>query len=218
MAQSPSIANEEKQKAVSLAISEMRKQVASYPLDARERLQLGYIYSAIGDAKSALAEILAAAELSPRKEQIWIEAGATAWDLGDVQAAQEYLNRAYTLGPQFRELAAYAAAGYIGVGEKEKADKILLDAYGTTMVDSNVLSVAYYRTRDWPRLIALFKFRTTLPTADARAWFSLAAAYYQSGDKASAIKAINTAVELYPEAAASAATALAEIQGKAVGQ
>lgn len=216
--QSPSIANEEKQQVVSLAISEMQKQVTAYPLDARERLQLAYIYSAIGDAKSALNETLAAADLSPRKEQIWIEAGMTAWNMGAMEAAQEYLNKAYVLGPQFQELAAYVATGYIGSGEQEKADKILLDAYGTTTVNNDALSVAYYRTKDWPRLIALFRLRTILPTADARAWFSLAASYYQSGDKANAIKAINTAVQLYPEVAASAATAIAEIQGKAAGQ
>lgn len=218
VARTPSIANEQKQQAVSLAVSEMQKQVASYPLDARERLQLGYLYNAIGNTRGALSEILTAAELSPRKEQIWIEAGAAAWDLGDAQAAREYFNRAYALGPQFQELAAYAAAGYIATGEKQKADKILFDAYGTTTVDSNALSVAYYRMKDWPRLIALFTLRTTLPAADARAWFSLAAAYYQSGDKASAIRAITTAVERYPETAASAASALADIQGKAVGQ
>ncbi|MDP2650442.1 MAG: tetratricopeptide repeat protein, partial [bacterium] len=204
---------EEKQQAATLAINEMRKQVEAYPLDARGRLQLSYIYRTIGDPKSALAEVLAAAELSPNKETIWIEAGATAWDLGDVKAAQEYFNTAYALGPQFQALAPYAAAGNIVAGDQATADRILRDAYGTINVDSNILVVAYYRIQNWPRLITLLKQRTMMPGANVDAWFSLAAAYYQSGDKANAIRAVNDAVTLYPDAAASGAAAIKESEG-----
>ena len=46
---------------------------------------------------------------------------------------------AYALGPQFTELATYAAAGNIAIGDTAAADKILLAAYGTTVVDNDVL-------------------------------------------------------------------------------
>ena len=216
--QSEQVTNEDKQRAVLLAITEMQKQVVAYPLDTRERLQLAQAYRIAGDNTSALKEIQEAARLSPGKEEIWIQAGAIEWDVGNGEAAQASFNKAYALGPQFPDLALYAAAGDIIIGDLKKADQILLDAYGSENVDSDVLAAAYYRTQNWPRLIALLTVRTEKPDASADTWFSLASAYYAAGDKTSAIKAVNTAVALHPSAAAAAADILRQIEGKAVGQ
>lgn len=212
--QSSQATDEEKQQAVSFAISEMQKQVATYPLDARGHLQLSYAYRTGGDGANALKEIQAAALLSPKKIGIWIEKGATEWDLGNVKAAQTDFNTAYTLGPQFPDLAAYAVAGNIAAGDIAAADKILLAVYGSVVIDNDILAVAYYRTKNWPRLISLWKLRTTKPGADVQTWFSLAAAYYMAGDKANAIVTVNKAVALYPDAAASGAAAIKQIEGK----
>ena len=211
---SPSATNEEKQRTASLAIREMQKQVAAYPLDARNRLELSYAYRSVGDGAGVLSEIRAAIALSPRKEGFWIEAGAVEWDLGNVEAAREDFNTAYALGPQFPELAAYAAAGNIAAGDQAAADQILMEAYGTTLVDSDVLSVAYYRVKDWPRLIGISKARTEKAGAPVEAWFSLAAAYYESGDRAKAIATIRKTVELYPSSESTGASIIAQIEGK----
>lgn len=211
---SPSATNEEKQRAASLAIREMQKQVAAYPLDARNRLELSYAYRSTGDGASVLSEIRAAIALSPKKEGFWIEAGAVEWDMGNVEAAREDFDTAYALGPQFPELAAYAAAGAIAVGDRAAADKILLEAYGTTAVESDILSAAYYRVKDWPRLIGIWKSRAERVGAPVEAWFSLAAVYYESGDRAKAIATIKKAVELYPSSESAASSILAQIGGK----
>ena len=89
---------------------------------------------------------------------------------------------------------------------------MLMSSYGTTTVDSNILAVAYYRAKDWPRLINMWSLRAHSSGADAQTWFGLAAAYYASGDSADAIKTINTAVSMFPDAAASAAQAIAQIK------
>lgn len=210
----PQVTNEEKQRVAMFAANEMQKQASAYPRDARVRLQLAYVYRSAGDSASALKELNAAIALSPKKEAMWVEKGALEWDLGEVKAAQASFAKAYELGPQFSELAVYAAAGDIAIGDTAAADKILLAAYGTTNVDSDVLAVAYYRTKNWPRLIALWKLRVENPESSAEAWFSLAAAYYTSGDKVSAVRTIRKAVELYPEAAAAGATAIQQIEEK----
>lgn len=207
--------NEEKRKIASLAESEMRKQVAAYPRDARARLQLSYVYRAVGENARSLEEIRAALALSPRKESFWIEAGAVEWDLGDVAAAQKSFHTAYELGKQFPELAAYAAAGDILVGDVAAADKLLREVYGTIAVDSDILAVAYYRTKNWPRLISFWRVRAEKPGATAETWFSLAAAYYTSGDRANAVTTINKAVALYPAAAAAGASAIKQIEAAA---
>jgi|CXWL01.1.fsa_nt_gi O-antigen ligase/Flp pilus assembly protein TadD len=211
----------EKRQVVALAISEMQKQVASYPLDARSRLQLAYTFRIAGDNAAALKEIQEAASLSPGKESIWIELGATAWDIGDMKLTQQAFHTAYALGPQFTELAEYAAAGDIAAGDNKAADKVLLNAYGSLTVDSNILAVAYYRTKDWPRLISLWKLRAEKPGASVDAWFSLAAAYYTAGEKTNAIATIKKAIALHPNdpnAASIGAAAIAQIQGRGTGQ
>ena len=210
--QDSSATDQEKQQAVSLAVSEMRKQVAAYPLDAREHLELSYAYRAGGDMVDALKEVQAASVLSPKKESIWIDMGTVSWDQGDVKAAQTDFNTAYALGPQFSDLAAYAAAGDVAVGDMTTADALLMKAYGTTTVDSNILSVAYYRTKDWSRLVGIWKLRAAAPGASAQTWFGLAAAYYAAGDKADAIATVKHAVVLYPDAAASGDAAIKQIE------
>ena len=218
VAQNPSVPTTEKQQAVSLAVSEMQKQVAAYPDDARERLQLAYAYRAGGDFQNALDEIKAASLLSPNKEDIWIEIGATEWDVGNAKGAQAAFSKAYALGPQFPRLAVYAAAWNIAAGDVPAANDILKRAYGTTTIDSDVLAVAYYRTKDWPSLIRLWKVRASASGVGAQTWFSLAAAYYAAGDKQNAIATIKKAVALYPEAASSGAAAIQQIQGKTTVQ
>jgi len=218
MVRSSSATDVQKQRAVSLAVSEMQKQVATYPKDARERIQLAYIYRVSGNSVEALKEVQTALLLSPNKEGFWVEAGTIAWELGDTKEAQTDFNTAYALGRQFPSLAAYAAAGNIAAGEQSIANQILLDAYGTTVVDSDILAVAYYHTKDWPRFIALFKLRTEKTDASAEAWFGLASAYYMAGDTANAIKTIRTAVEVYPDTASAGAAAIAQIEGKGSGQ
>ena len=210
--QDSSATDQEKQQAVSLAISEMKKQVAAYPLDAREHLELSYAYRAGGDMADALKEVQAASALSPKKESIWIDMGTVSWDQGDVKAAQTDFATAYALGPQFTDLAAYAAAGYIAAGDTATADTVLMKAYGTTTIDSDILSVAYYRTKDWPRLVGIWKLRANAPSATAQTWFGLAAAYYAAGDKADAIATVRHAVVLYPDTAASGAAAIKQIE------
>ncbi len=212
--QNSSATNEEKQKVASLAISEMQKQTAEYPLDVREHLELFVAYRTAGDNENASKEMETAIKLSPKKETTWIQAGVFEMAIGNIQMAQADFNVAYLLGPQFSELAAYAAAGDIMVGDKTTGDKLLLGAYGTTTVDSDILAVAYYRTKDWQRLINLWVLRVNNANASVQTWFGLASAYYVSGDTLGAVKVIKEAVQKYPEAAQSGAAIISEIEKK----
>ncbi len=214
VAQSKDATDIEKGQATALAVGEMQKQVAAYPSDAREYLELSYAYRAIGDSASALKEVKTAQKLSPQKEVIFIEAGGIEWGQGDFKAAQADFASAYALAPKFRDLATYAAAGDIGVGDLSGADIILQRAYGTTTVDSDVLASAYYHAKAWSRLVAIWNMRAHAEGATAQMWFGLAAAQYAAGDSAGAITTIHIAVAKFPDAASAGAAAIAQIQGK----
>jgi O-antigen ligase/Flp pilus assembly protein TadD len=210
--QSQEATDAQKQQVATLAISEMQKQVASYPLDAREVMELSYAYRAAGDNPDALKAVQEAILLSPKKEEFYLEEGTLDWELNDVQSAQQAFNTAYALGPSFSDLAVYAAGGDIAAGDEAAGDKILLATFGTINVDSDVLSAAYYQGKDWPQLIALWKERAASPDATVETLFGLAAAYYAAGDNAQAIATIQAAVAEYPDAAASGAAAIKQIQ------
>ncbi len=217
--QDKKITNQQKQQIVALALTQMKKQVASYPQDARERLQLAYLYRSIGDYKNALSEILIAAKLSPGKESIWIQAAAIEWNMNNTQVAKQYFNKAYELGGgKFPALATYAAAGDYIVGDNKKGDNLLLSTFGTTTIDNNTLAVAYYRTKKWTRLIDLWELRVRKPTASVNTWFSLAAAYYTAGKKAKAIETIKQAVTLYPQAKTVGESAIKQIKSGTIGK
>ena len=211
-ANNPNFSTSTRQKLLTLAVTEMQKEVAAHPEDARLRLQLSYAYRAAGDTKDALDQVKKAASLSPTKEQILTQEGVAEWDAGNVQAARDAFEKAYTLGPQFQDLAAYAAAGQYGIGDDAAAKQTLEEAFGTTTVDSDILALAYYRTKHWNNLIALWNLRVAnKPSGDT--YFGLAAAYFVAGEKAQAIATINKAVALYPELGAQGKAAIAQIEG-----
>lgn len=210
--QSQNATNEQKGEMVTLAIDEMKKQTARYPLDTRELLQLAYAYRAAGDLQDALASAQAALKTSPTKEEILTFVGATEWEMGDLAAAKENFDQAYALGPQFPELAAYAAVGAYGIGDAARGDAILTKAYGTTIVDSDILAIAYYRMKDWSRLEKLWELRTKTPDATAQTFFSLAAVYYTAGDRAAALQIVREAMARFPDAKDAGEAAIKQIE------
>lgn len=213
VASAASVPDATKQQVVALAITEMGRQVQAYPQDAREVLELSVAYRAGGDLPNSLKELKAAEVLSPKKEQIYLQEGATEWEVGNVAAAKVAFDHAYALGPQFNDLAAYAAAGDIATGDIQTAHKVLQQAFGTTTVDNDTLAYAYYQAKDYQDLIALWKLRAFKPGADVHAWFGLAAAYFVAGQKAEAIATIAQAVKAHPEAATEAQAVRAQIEG-----
>ena len=125
--QLPSIPDSFKGEVLARAATEMEKQVAHYPADARERLQLSLAYRIAGNLEGALREVNAALALSPRKEQIMVQKGLTLLALGDNEAARETFEAAYALGPKFSELAKFAALGNVSVGDIERASAIIAE-------------------------------------------------------------------------------------------
>lgn len=218
VAQNPQIPNEQKQQVAVLAVTEMQKQITSYPLDAREHLQLSYVFRSFGFSEDALKAMRIAETLSPKKIDLLIQLGAASWDVGDVQAAQAYFSKAYDLAPQFSDLAVYAAAGKMAVGDLKTANALLIHTFGTTTVDSDILATAYYRTQNWRQLIDLWKARVAAPAATVQTWFALATAYYASGDTGRAVLILKKTETLFPDASSSVQTALRQIEEAASGK
>jgi Flp pilus assembly protein TadD len=115
-----------KAQAVSLAVTEMKKQVAETPNDAREHLELSLAYRAAGDVENLFAELDKAVVLSPTKEQLYIQRGVTYLQLGQIAKAKQDFDKAYTLG-NYSDIAKYVAIGDIAAGDRAAAEKVFVD-------------------------------------------------------------------------------------------
>lgn len=206
-----SVSDADKTAVVTMAVKEMGKQVALLPEDARLRLQLAIAYSTGNDSVDALKQMAVARTLSPNKEAILTQEGMTMWEAGDVKGAAADFKRAYELGPSFDELALYAVVGDFITGNEPAGRALLLSRFGTTTVDSNLLMLAYYRTKNWDDLIAIWQLRLQKDTS-ANTYFGLASSYAAAGRKADALAAVRAAVAAHPDVSAEGAAFIQQIQ------
>ena len=194
-----------------LAVSEMQKQIQATPMDARGYLELALAYRVVGDEADAFKQDEAAAALSPNKETIYIEEGSSLESAGNATAAKTAYDKAYALGPEFPQLAAYAAAGDILTGDAPGAQALLLKNFGTTTVDNEQIILAYYLTKDWANLITLLTQYVADQHGSANAYFRLASGYVSAGNLAAAKQAVEAGIKSDPSAATEGQTLLTEL-------
>lgn len=123
--QSSGIPDQIKLQVATLAIEEMKKQVAQYPQDARQHLQLSLAYRVVGNLEGVLGEIDEAIKHSPKKQQFMLQKGITLLEVGRYREATEVLEQAYLLAPGFEESAKYAALANLVAGNQTRAEEIL---------------------------------------------------------------------------------------------
>jgi O-antigen ligase len=181
------------------------------PNDARIRLQFALLLRAGNDFPDALTQIHAAEQLSPKKQSLLIEEGLEDWESGNTAAAHAAFDKAYSLAPDATDLATYAAVGDIITGQPAVGKALLMKVFGTTIVDNEALMLAYYQTKDFPDLIALWQMRVVNQHHSASAEFGLVSAFASAGHYAEARAEIQTAVNEHPEVAQQGATLLTEL-------
>ena len=205
--------SESLQKLAQYAITEMDKEVALQPLDARLRLESALGYRVTGNYKQALEQVSAAHELSPKKQTILLEQGIEYWQVGAFEEARKSFHQAYELNTSFPALAAYAASGDIAAGHIEEGKALLIQSQGTTTVDSEPLVLAYFQAKQYNDLIAVLQLQVINQNGDPKARFRLASAYLAAGRKSDAQNEINTLVKDHPELSSQVAAFQQSISG-----
>ncbi len=211
-AQQREVTDESKRDILTLAFMEMETQIALYPNDPRLHLHAATGYSSVGEYVRALEHIDAALELSPRKQTSWIQRGVLLWQGGDLQGARDSFQQAYELDSSFTPVAAYLAAGEIMIGNGRAAETLLLNAFGTTTVDSEPIRAAYYETKRYDELIRIEQLRVANAKGAPSARFGLALLYAAIGRIDAAEAEIRAIVLAHPGEAANAAALLEEIR------
>ncbi len=183
------------------ALTLLDAEVARTPNDARLRVQYATGLRAFGKFDLALAQSQKALELSPKKQTIMIERGFAYWEAEKIQEARDVFVAMYELDTSFQALSQYAAAGEVALGRHAEANAILMKAYGTTEVDSEVLIVAYYQAKRYDDLVAALK-RHLAADPSLQSYLRLASAYVVSGRTQEARATAHEALQMFPSAAA----------------
>ena len=205
------ISQADKQTIYTYALQQGNQMVTDIPKDARIRLEYALVLRGGGKYSDAINQIHIAEQLSPRKQGILTEEGIEQWQLGNMNAAAAAFTKAYQLDTSFPAMAAYAAAGDIVTGQAATGKALLLQSFGTTTVDQDVVMLAYYQTKDFPDLIAVWQQRIINQGNSANAEFGLAAAYADAGQVAQARAEIQKAMADHPEAATEGAALLGQL-------
>ncbi len=188
-----------KQDYFNLASKEIENQVRVTPEDARYQLFAGSFlsrYKLYEDAQKYLDEAL---RLSPHKQTILYEIGSNYMNRGKYVDASEAFKKAYELEPKNTTARDYYAVSLIYAGKQKEADDLLIAGYGSVLVMSDIVIKAYVDTKQYNKVIPIWKARIAENPTNYQFRVSLAAAYLESGDRASAIKELEKAIEVSPD-------------------
>lgn len=192
------VPGEIKQQFYTLATQEMTLQAEESPLDARFPLFLGVLYDSFGDYKNGAIALERAQQLSPKKQSIFYERAQNAELQGDTARAIDLYRQAFELNTDIREPRIIYAAVLIRNGRAAEADQILAPIIEKGYAaDQRILS-SLVTAREYARAAAIWTAYIKVHPEDVQGFYTLAAIYYQGGDKARAIATLQDAVKIHP--------------------
>jgi O-antigen ligase/tetratricopeptide (TPR) repeat protein len=188
-----------KQQFYTLATQEMTLQAAESPLDARFPLFLGVLYDAFGDYQNGMVALEKAQELSPAKQSIYYERAQNAELRGDVNRALELYKEAHELVPEIVDPRIVYAAVLIRNGKAAEADAVLEPLIATGAAADQRILANLITVKDYKRIERIWGAYLEKNTQDVQAFFTLAAVYYEGGNKEKAIETLERAAQTHPD-------------------
>lgn len=211
IASQQSIPEQERALFYQAALAEFGKQVEALPNDARLRLQYAGAHRIAGDLAGAERELEAALALSPKKQSLHLERGVLALQAKEYDEALTAFQTAYDLDTRYADAAAYVAAAHIFMGNPGEADRLLLQHFGTTTVDQNVLLAAYQERKNYSALIDIWRLRVERSGGDASSRYNLAIAYAMAGRISDAVAEVRATMAAHPSTASQGAQLLTQL-------
>jgi O-antigen ligase/tetratricopeptide (TPR) repeat protein len=184
------------------AVNEMQKQMQASLLDARFPLFLGILHDVYQEYPEAEAALARAHELSPGKQTILFQQGQTALSQGKYADALATFKQAYELEPSFRDARLLYAIVLIRGGHTTEAEQMLAPLVEAGEAVDQRLALALVEAKQYGAIRAIWGAHIAAHPDDLQAYVTLAAAYYAAGDRAAAIRTLQTAQKAVPEASA----------------
>ncbi len=216
-AQSTSVEPSVKKDTHDLAEQAGKTILAERPHDARLELFLGAFYDAFGQYPNSLEYLNRALADSPHKQQIQFEVGVVSINSNDIPNAVKVLKQAFESEPKYKDARILYAAALMYAKDQTTADKVLTDGpkdqgFGTVYVDDSRLLQVYTNTKQFDRVIGIWKNRIAADPKNAQLHIGLASAYFTAGDKANTISELKAASSLDAAVAGQALSIIKQIQ------
>lgn len=195
---SDGVSIELRQKFADMAKTAVDEQLKRFPGDARYEIFAGTFYAYYGQNADAEAHYLNALKLSPNKQSIMFQLGSFYINARAYDKAIDVFKKAYELNTENLAAAKYYAVALVYAGREADAKK-LLDSTHAGSLNEDMFVRAYGDTGQWGKVTTILRERIAANPYDFGALQNLAAAYYQSGNKAAAIKTVQDMIKLNPE-------------------
>ncbi|MBI5004640.1 MAG: O-antigen ligase family protein [Candidatus Lloydbacteria bacterium] len=193
------ISPELKQKFAVLARDEMQKQIKAMPNDARYQIFMASFLNRTSHFDDAIPYAERAIALSPKKQAMYFEFATSYLNKKEYDKALDILKTAFELDPTYgKARLVYAMAAIYG-GHNDIAEQILLPEYGTMIIDSDQLLGAYAATKQYGKVIAIWKLRLKDAPNNPQYHLSLGASYLQAGERGLAVSEIQKVIDLNPQ-------------------
>ncbi|HEY0908369.1 MAG TPA: O-antigen ligase family protein [Candidatus Paceibacterota bacterium] len=189
---------EQRTKFFELSKKAVEAQIERYPGDARYEVFAANFYAQYGAADQALAHLLKAVELSPKKQTILFQLGSLHAVQGRYSEALDVFKRAYELEPSYGQALRYYVSALVYNGKEAEA-RALISKLGLDAASfSEDFVSAYAQVGQWDKAIAGLKAQIAANPTNPQIRMNLVAAYFQSGNKAMAIAALREMIALDP--------------------
>jgi len=177
-----------KDKAFQKTITELQKSIMENPLDPKPHFFLGATYIRAGLLDDALKALNQSLKLSPQNQQIYFGIADVYLTKRDYENAIVVLKMAFGVDPTNNYARVKLAAVNIINSQQEKADRLLLDRFGTVEIAERHLVQAYNQIKNYPRLVGIWKAFVKKYPDNLEYKKNLAEAYLLSDQKEEAIK------------------------------
>lgn len=194
------IATSVKQQYLDVTAKEMQAQAQASPLDARFPLFLGAVYDAFGDLGDGKAALDRAHELSPRKQTILYEMGQNAFARGDTAGALSDFKTAYELETSNTDALFYYAAALLRTGKDAEANALLAPYIENGQAADQRILAALILRGQYARAAQIWAAHVKAVPNDLQGYVTLAALYYQQGNRAQSIQVLQQAEMVAPSA------------------
>ncbi len=212
LAQSQNVPVDIRQKFLNDAAQEMTLQSNDSPLDARFPLFLGILLESYGNFPAAQTALDKAVQLSPTKQSILIQRAQNELLISKPDDALADLKKAFELAPQNSDARLVYASVAIQQGKFDLADELLAPVIPTGEAINQRVAAAYASKNRFDKIEAIWEQYLTTHTTDAQAFFTLAAAYNQAGNKQKAIETLTRAKTAMPQIEKQADEFIAQIK------
>jgi O-antigen ligase/tetratricopeptide (TPR) repeat protein len=171
---------------------EYEKQIAATPNDARPYLFFGGFLRATGDFAGAQEMLAKARELTPGKQTVLFEIGATYLTEGKFPQALQAFKTAFDSAPEYGEARLLYALAAVYAQDDALADELFASIPDSVIVDDQRVVSALAQNGRFEELERIFIRRVNSGEAVAQDYISLGAVYLQTGKRAEAVRALES--------------------------